>query len=81
MNKNNFRAVLTIFNDNKIMEIRFENILGENINVKSSQVESREKVNQNKLLSVIFKIIGLINGYGLNLKTRIEFCKKIGVIK
>lgn len=82
MTKNKkFRAVLTIFGTQKVLELRFDN-LNENhtqIEVKPNY-NSRHEVNEKEFINAFFNLTSAINYYTNHLKQKLVLEKILGMI-
>ena len=76
-----FRAVLTIFGNFKVMEIRFDGLNEERTKVSIDVNEdNRHNIDDQKFANAFFNLTSAMNCYADNLKTRIVLGKMLGMI-
>jgi len=81
MTDNKFRAVLTIYGTNKLLELRFNDLnelktqLSVNINP-----DNRHKIDPQRFTNAFFNLTSAINHYAESLKAKIVIGKRLGMI-
>ena len=81
MVKNNFRAVLTIFGKDKLLELRFSGLNGEKTCVKSiPNVNYRHEVNTEDFVVVFKNLIDALKNYDMQITGRYIIGKMLGLI-
>ena len=81
MTDNKFRAVLTIFGNFKVMEIRFDDLSEDKTNISISvNDDNRHNIDDQKFASAFFNLTIAMNRYADNLKARIVIGKMLGMM-
>lgn len=76
-----FRAVLTIFGNFKVMEMRFDGLNEDNTKVSVDVNEdNRHGIDDQKFASAFFNLTSAMNRYAANLEAKIVIGKILGVI-
>lgn len=80
MNEKKFRAVLTIFNKNKVLELRFDNLNDSHTQLEvKPNYNNRHNVNEKEFINAFFNLTSAINQYTQSLKTKVIIAKILGV--
>ena len=80
MTDNKFRAVLTIFGDFKVLEIRFNGLTEEKTRVKAiPNVNNRHIVNTKAFITAFLNLTIAINSYADSIAAKALVAKMLGI--
>lgn len=81
MVKNNFRAVLTIFDKEKVLELRLDGLNKERIRLQSiPNVNYRHEVNTQEFMEAFKSLIDALKKYDIEITSRYLLGKMMGLI-